>query len=236
MEMPKLILTLDGALLGEFPLQSRCTTIGRKATNDIQIDNLAVSGEHARVIVAGVESFLEDMGSTNGSMLNGIPVIKQVLSNGDVIGIGRYQLSYVGETATQGASASASHASFENTILIHPVAVPDAVHSSSPPEALLDRASAPPAEQHTPPPARLQLLNGPAKGKELSLSKTLTTLGKPGVQVAVITRRPHGYFITHVEGQDQPAVNGEPIGSQAHELHDHDVIEVAAVKMEFYLE
>ena len=81
----------------------------------------------------------------------------------------------------------------------------------------------------------IQVLNGPSAGKELILNKALTTLGKPGVQVAVITKRPQGYFITHVEGQSFPLVNGESVGAQAHALSDHDVLELAGVKMEFYL-
>ncbi len=235
MEMPKLILTLDGALLGEFPLEGRCTTIGRKASNDIQIDNLAVSGEHARVIVVGDESCLEDMGSTNGSMLNGLPVTRQVLQKGDVIGIGRYQLSYVTEASAKDASVPGAHANFENTILVHRMPSADAAHASALHELPAAAPANPADEEHLPPPARVQVLNGSATGKELFLSKTLTTLGKPGVQVAVITRRPHGYFITHVDGQDHPAINGVRIGAQSHELSDHDVIEVAGVKMEFYL-
>lgn len=227
--MPKLMLTLDGALLGEYPLEGRCTTIGRRPTNDIQIDNLAVSGEHARVIVVGDESFLEDLGSTNGSMLNGLPVTKHVLQHGDVIGIGRYQLNYVGEVAGKDA-VTAAQPQFENTIQVHPVpsAMPAAASEAQDAESAAD-------EDLALPPARVQVLNGPGTGKELQLSKTLTTLGKPGVQVAVITRRPHGYFITHVDGREHPVVNGAHIGAQAHELQDHDVIEVAGVKMEFYL-
>ena len=76
---------------------------------------------------------------------------------------------------------------------------------------------------------------GPGVGKELELTKNLTTLGKPGVQVAVITRRPQGYFITHVEGTVFPVVNGKTLDSQAHALNDHDVIELAGVKMEFFV-
>jgi hypothetical protein len=81
----------------------------------------------------------------------------------------------------------------------------------------------------------IQILSGPSAGKELPLSKPLTTLGKPGVQVAVIAKRPQGYFITHVEGATFPIVNGKQLDAQAHALHDHDVIELAGVKMEFYL-
>lgn len=231
MEMPKLMLTLDGALLGEYPLDGRCTTIGRRPTNDIQIDNLAVSGEHARVLTVGDESFLEDLGSTNGSMLNGLPVTKQMLQHGDVIGIGRYQLNYVSEVGASSMAGTA--ASFENTIQIRRVPSLEPAPAAAAAESATEGIVADEAAQL--PPARVQVLNGPGTGKELLLSKTLTTLGKPGMQVAVITRRPHGYFITHVEGLDHPAVNGASIGAQAHELNDHDVIEVAGVKMEFYL-
>ena len=68
----------------------------------------------------------------------------------------------------------------------------------------------------------------------MELVKPLTTLGKPGVQVAVITRRPQGFFITHVEGTNKPTVNGKAIELQAHALNDHDVIELAGVKVEFF--
>jgi hypothetical protein len=83
--------------------------------------------------------------------------------------------------------------------------------------------------------AAIQLLNGPNAGRELELTKTLTTLGKPGLQVAVIAKRPHGYFITHVEGAQFPVVNGKPLDAQAVPLSDHDVIEIAGIKMEFFL-
>ena len=80
----------------------------------------------------------------------------------------------------------------------------------------------------------MQILTGPNAGKELELVKNLTTLGKPGVQVAVLTRRPHGHFITHVEGANHPMVNGVTLGDHPHQLNDHDVIELAGIKMEFY--
>jgi len=214
--MSKLILSLDGALLGEYPLEKKYVTIGRRATNDIQIDNLAVSGDHARVITVGDESLLEDMDSTNGSTLNGRAIQKQSLQHGDVIGIGKYQLKFINESGTSPAPGD-----FENTILVQPSAHEETVDDMPREEGLM--------------PARVQVLNGPATGKELLLSKTLTTLGKSGVQVAVITRRPQGYFITHVEGERTPDVNGAAIGMQARQLNDHDVIELAGVKMESYL-
>jgi pSer/pThr/pTyr-binding forkhead associated (FHA) protein len=226
--MSKLILTLDGALLGEYPLEKKCLTIGRRATNDIHIDNLAVSGDHARVITVGDETQLEDLESTNGSVVNGKKVQKQTLRHGDVVAIGKYKLTYVNESAA--GNGGTKQVDFENTIMMQPSAEDEIADEASAAAQAEDAA-----EAGGLPPARVQVLNGPATGKEMQLSKTLTTLGKAGVQVAVITRRPQGYFITHVEGEYSPDVNGNPIGMQAYQLHDHDVIELAGVKMEFYL-
>jgi hypothetical protein len=81
---------------------------------------------------------------------------------------------------------------------------------------------------------RLTVLNGPIAGKELELTKALITLGKPGTQVAVISRRPQGYFLTHIESSGGfPVVNGAEIGAKAYQLKDGDMIELAAIKMEF---
>ena len=88
---------------------------------------------------------------------------------------------------------------------------------------------------HAPlPDAAIQVLSGAAAGRTLDLTKNLTTIGKPGLQVAVITKRPSGYFITHVEGGQYPVLNGRTLDAQAHPLADHDVIEIAGIKMEFF--
>ena len=152
---------------------------------------------------------------------------KQALRHGDVVAIGKHKLTYVNESAI--ANGGARQVDFENTIMMPPSA-----EETSVPETPVAQAEDA-AEAGDLPPARVQVLNGPATGKEMELTKTLTTLGKAGVQVAVITRRPQGYFITHVEGEHSPDINGNPIGMQAHLLHDHDVIELAGVKMEYYL-
>jgi hypothetical protein len=85
--------------------------------------------------------------------------------------------------------------------------------------------------------AKLQVLSGAFAGRELELTKALTTLGRPGVQVAAITRRAEGYYIVHVESgkeADFPLVNGQPIGDQARKLSDNDVVQLAGVKMGFF--
>jgi hypothetical protein len=102
----------------------------------------------------------------------------------------------------------------------------------APPPQAAAPAAAPAAAQVS---GAIQILTGANAGKELELTKNLTTLGKPGVQVAVITRRPHGYFITHVEGANFPVVNGATLDAHPRELKDHDVIELAGVKMEFFV-
>jgi pSer/pThr/pTyr-binding forkhead associated (FHA) protein len=248
--MAKLILSMDGLTLKEINLSKERTTIGRKPHNDIQIDNLAVSGEHAVIVTILQDSFLEDLGSTNGTVVNGQPVKKHFLQNNDIVELGKYKLKYVNEAPAGQAKA----ADFEKTMVLRPGAVRLAAASAAAPApaaaapaaagakgfgdtvvnqgATAAAAARPAAAQKA---AALQLLSGPNAGKELELTKPLTTLGKPGVQVAVITRRPQGFFITHVEGISFPVVNGKPIDAQAHALNDHDVIELAGVKMEFFL-
>ncbi len=255
--MAKLILSMDGLVLKEIPLTKERTTIGRKPHNDIQIDNLAVSGEHAVIVTILNDSFLEDLGSTNGTVVNGNAIKKHFLQNNDVVELGKYKLKFVGEAAP---AASGEKADFEKTMVLRPSAMKAAAAvaqraaavqasgASASAAGIADKdaksaahaaapASAPAAAAPKPaqPLGAIQLLSGGNAGKELELNKPLTTLGKPGVQVAVLTRRPQGYFITHVEGANRPMVNGQQIGPAPTALKDHDVIELAGVKMEFFL-
>lgn len=218
--MPRLILSMDGLVLKEMVLEKERTTIGRKPHNDIQIDNLAISGDHAAIVTILNDAFLEDMNSTNGTYVNGQPVKKHVLQSNDVIELGKYRLKYI---ADSGAAAAADQ----------DVSFAQAIETNSGRQAT-------PAPDVAPPPQQsgavgmIQILSGTHAGRTLELSKSLTTLGKPGTQVAVITRRPHGYFITHVEGTVFPVVNGRALDAQAHRLNDNDIIEIAGVKMEFF--
>ncbi|MCK5363422.1 MAG: FHA domain-containing protein [Gammaproteobacteria bacterium] len=225
-----LVLTLNQSVLGEFSLEKERLLIGRKPENDIQVDNLAVSGQHAAIITILNDSFLEDLDSTNGTFVNGKLVKKHALKHGDVITIGKHELKYVNDEATT------DDQDFEKTMIIRPgmashaAAAAKAEETAPPPPAGVGSQVA--AEDM--PLGKIQVLSGPGAGKELELKKALITLGRPGVQVAVITRRPQGYFITHVEGK-HPLVNGDSIGAQAHALKDHDVVELAGVKMEFFV-
>lgn len=259
--MAKLILSVDGTVLREISLTKERTTVGRKPHNDIQVDNLAVSGEHAAIITILNDSFIEDLNSTNGTLVNGKPIKKHFLQNNDVIEIGKHKLKYFNDTPVQTAAAD-----FERTMIIRkpaPAAAaptppppppaggavssdtltnlrPLAPSAPPPPTAAPTAPTAPaPAAPAAPAPgavreAAIQVLSGAAAGRTLDLTKNLTTIGKPGVQVAVITRRPNGFFITHVEGTSFPTINGVALGAQAQQLNDHDLIEIAGVKMEFF--
>jgi len=269
--MAKLILSVDGQVLKEYTLSKERTLIGRKPHNDIQIDNLAVSGEHAAIITILNDSFIEDLGSTNGTMVNGKPIKKHFLQNNDVVEIGKHRLKYFNDAPT-----AATAADFEKTMIIRnpakagPTPAPDkamgdthtnlkafagdAAKAGGAPAASGPTTTTPPGPKptDTSPPAAapaavggaapagvgreaaIQVLSGAAAGRTLDLTKNLTTVGKPGLQVAVITKRPNGYFITHVEGATYPTLNGASLGAQAHPLGDHDLIEIAGVKMEFF--
>ena len=222
-----LILSLNSSVLGEFPLNKERITLGRKPENDIQVDNLAVSGQHAAIITILSDSFLEDLDSTNGTFVNGKLVKKHALKNGDIISIGKHELKYVNDEAS-------SEEDFEKTMVIRPGMASHAAAAAKADTAAPTDKPFEAAVEGELPLGKIQVLSGPGAGKELELRKALITLGRPGVQVAVITRRPQGYFITHVEGS-QPIVNGQSIGAQAHSLQDHDVIELAGVKMEFFV-
>jgi pSer/pThr/pTyr-binding forkhead associated (FHA) protein len=241
----KLILSMDGEVLKEYVLNKERTMIGRKPHNDIVIDNLAISSEHAAIITILNDSFLEDLDSTNGLTVNGAVTKKHFLQNNDLIEIGKYKLKYLNDQPVQAIPED-----FEKTMVLNrPVKTSPAPASADTGDltrtqintsgevtgkfvapAAAKPAAAPQAQQA----AAVQILNGPNAGRELELVKSLTTLGKPGVQVAVLARRPHGFFITHVEGDKFPLVNSESIGEQPHQLKDHDIVELAGVKMEFY--
>ena len=233
--MARLVLSLDGQVLAEYNMSKERYTVGRLPDNDIRIDNAAVSGHHALVINILNDSFLEDLNSTNGTYVNGKLIKKHALQHGDVITVGHHALRFVDGEADEPQDE------FEKTMVIGPRAaarlqIPAAATAPPPPmpaPAAAQQGFAPPP---APKKAKLQVLSGQFAGRELELVKTLTTLGRPGVQVAAITRRADGYYIVNVESPDGnlPQVNGVPIGPQARKLHDNDVLQLAGVKMGFF--
>jgi pSer/pThr/pTyr-binding forkhead associated (FHA) protein len=264
--MARLILSLDGQTLAEYNMTKERYTVGRLPDNDIRIDNAAVSGHHSLLINILNDSFLEDLNSTNGTYVNGKLIKKHALQHGDVITVGHHQLRYVDDQAQQAPEdefektmviqpsgqmekqvAQAARAAEAAATAAAATAAP--VHASprpAPSDAPKPRRPFSPTktqdvdESAVPalPLAKLQVLSGTFAGRELELVKALTTLGRPGVQVAAITRRAEGYYIVHVESgktEGYPLVNGMAIGAQARKLQDNDVIQLAGVKMGFFL-
>ena len=204
--MPKMIVSIDGVVIKEVQLTKDRTTLGRRPYNDIVIDNLAVSGEHAVMQMSGAEVFLEDLNSTNGTYVNGKAIKKQQLQGGDTVEIGKYKIKFVHDGAAD---------QHEKTTVINSGAV---VGGAEP--AMVGNAA-------------IRVMSGAASGREVPLVKVVTTIGKPGVAVAAITRRPHGYVVALVEGAIKPTINGTALTTEAVNLHNGDLIELAGTQMQF---
>jgi hypothetical protein len=214
--MGKLVVSLDGVVIKEVQITKDKTTLGRRPYNDIVIDNLAVSGEHAVLQMTGSDVFIEDLNSTNGTYINGKAIKKQLLVHNDTVEIGKYKIKYLVE----------DNQDYEKTMILQPGATAPKVGA-----AAFGAASGLGASASKP--ASVKVLNGAAAGREVALSKVVTTVGKPGVQVASITKRPSGYVFAHVEGAARPSVNGVPLAGESIPLKNGDVIELAGTQMQF---
>ncbi|MBV8125754.1 MAG: FHA domain-containing protein [Paucibacter sp.] len=225
--MGKLVVSLDGVVIKEVQLTKDKTTLGRRPYNDIVIDNLAVSGEHAVLQMVGADVFIEDLNSTNGTYINGKAIKKQLLVNNDIVEVGKYKIKYLVEDA----------ADYEKTMILKPgtspLAAAAAAAAGTPSGFGLPSAFGGLAPAASTLPASIKVLTGAAAGREVSLTKVVTTVGKPGVQVASITKRPSGYVFAHVEGTARPMVNGVPLTGESVGLKNGDLIELAGTQMQF---
>ncbi|MDP2326422.1 MAG: FHA domain-containing protein [Gammaproteobacteria bacterium] len=238
--MARLILSLDGQILAEFNMSKERYTVGRLQDNDIRIDNPTVSGHHSLVINILNDSFLEDLNSTNGTYVNGRLIKKHALQNGDVVTVGRHQLRFMDGSVDE-------EDEFASTMVIERQAGgAEALAKAAALSAAMNSNGATPqtaqpagAASSTKPlsVAKVQVLNGSFAGREITLNKALTTLGRPGTQVVAITRRADGYHVVQVENtsENQPKLNGQVLGPQARKLTDNDVIEIIGIKMGFFL-
>lgn len=202
--MAKIILSKGDTVLREVVLATERVTIGRRPDNDIVIDDLAISGEHAVIVTLNNDSFLEDLNSTNGTQVNGQPVRKHFLQDEDVIRLAQFRIRYI-----VGDCSNLAENGYEGC-------------------AGATRPDLAPVN------ASLKVLNGPNAGKEISLAKALTTLGRPGIQVAVVTRAGTGYLLASVEGEAS-ILNGCPIGAGSHPLSEGDVIELSGTRLQVNL-
>lgn len=215
--MPKMIISIDGVVIKEAQLTKDRTSLGRRPYNDIVIDNLAVSGEHAVLHVGPDGVFIEDLSSTNGTYVNGKAIKRHPLQNNDTIEIGKYKIRFVAEAPMN---------SQDKTVMIRPGAAAVGVAPPAP-------AAAPVAVPAEGPRAIIKVTSGAAAGREVPLVKVVTTIGKPGVAVAAITRRPQGFVLAHVDGDRHPLLNGEPVTTEPVPLRNGDALELAGTQMQF---
>jgi len=216
--MGKLVVSLDGVVIKEVQITKDKTTLGRRPYNDMVIDNLAVSGEHAVLQMVGADVFIEDLNSTNGTYINGKAIKKQLLAHNDTVEIGKYKIKYLTDEP----------ADYEKTQVVRPGSGTPAFGPTQPPSSGFGALGVGNTGA-----ASIKVLSGAASGREVALTKVVTTVGKPGVQVASITRRPTGYAFAHVEGAQRPSVNGVPLAGDSVPLRNGDVIELAGTQMQF---
>lgn len=220
--MPKMIVSIDGVVIKEVQLTKDRTSLGRRPYNDIVIDNLAVSGEHAVLLLEGSQVYLEDLNSTNGTYVNGKAVKKQLLQNNDTIEIGKYKIRYQGDAVGGG---------FEKTMVFRPGGTAAA---AAPQMAVPQAGTEHHAEAHAPgAPSFIRVLTGAAAGRDVPLVKVVTTIGKPGVAVAAITKRQQGYVVAHVSGVESTKLNGAPLGQDPVPLQNGDHLELAGIQLQF---
>lgn len=216
----KLILTLDGAILKEYPINQESISIGRSRGNDIQINDKTISGRHALINTLGGETFVEDLGSTNGTLVDGKHISKILLMHGDVIQTGMHQLTYFSEEKAEYEPTMFIKAELSETQTINTGELPEHIAKGIPL-------------------AGAKILNGPSANTVMEMRKPFNTIGYKGISLAVIARGNTRYTISALKSvkskrsSDAPLINGEPIGSLAQELKEHDVIEIAGFQMEF---
>lgn len=201
--MAKVVVTLNEQIEQEVALLKSRLTVGRRPNNDLVLDHLTVSGQHAAIDSAPNGVFILDLGSTNGTLVNSQPITKHLLQNDDVIEIGKYKLKFLIDPVTAFTSSAPK------------VVTPEVKKSAVAIEA------------------KVKILNGSNAGRELTLSKPVTRLGSPGILVVTITREAQHFSIAHVEGKAFPKVNDVAMDAKSLQLKHGDVIDLSGTKMEF---
>lgn len=211
--MPKITIRLDGDLIREVSLTKKRTTLGRRPYNDVVLEHLAVSGRHACLIQEDQQVTIEDLDSTNGTYVNGRAVKKQVLHESDTIEIGHFKIIFSAESSAVGEVCDSQQAP---------------PNDPNWPQAFHGMAEPPPAVQ-----ARIKVVSGPAAGREMPLTKSVTTFGKPGVAVAAITRREENYYVHHLDGTQLSLLNGTSVGQEPVLLRPGDQISLSGTVLQF---
>lgn len=224
--MAKLLVSIDGVIVKEVLLTKARSSLGRRPYNDIVLDHRAVSGEHAMITLSGDSAAVQDLGSTNGTFVNGRPIRKQALEHDDLIEIGRYRLQFLSEHSASGPASLIPESVFP---------VSESADSETPLSFIsgLDSDFPVDAGDIEPRHPRLRVLSGSIAGREIRLTKPVTTLGKRGVSVAAIKRGPHGFELSHVDGAQAPAVNGVSAADGPIALQNRDQITIGNARIEY---
>ena len=230
--MAKLIVKFNNEVVDHIEIKQGDMKIGRRPGCDIFLDNLAISGEHANIFTIGEDSFIQDLGSTNGTFINNKKITKHHLRNGDAVVIGKHTLIYL--TEQQGAKPT----DFAKTVIINPAAIREAVAAeprapSPTPAATASNPAAPKAELQ----GALVILSGANSGRRIELTKTVTNLGKTGKRAGAITRTDDAYVLVPGAegGGETPKLNGRSISPEGASLKSGDVIEVSGTRLQFVL-
>jgi pSer/pThr/pTyr-binding forkhead associated (FHA) protein len=216
----KLIMTLDGAIIREYPVNKDSISIGRRHGNDIQVNDMTISGRHALLTNIGNDTFIEDLRTTNGTLVNGNYINKLLLMHGDIIQIGSHQFTYFSEENVEYEPTMFIKAEMDETRMID---------SNNP---LSDDLKGMPL-------GAAKLLNGPCANVVMEMRKPHNTIGFKGKKLAMIARNIDGYSISVYQDKKGVSndfvllINGAPITVDSVKLIEHDIIEIAGFQMEF---
>lgn len=229
--MAKLVLSSGGNILHQYFIDEAPVGIGRDAANTVHIDHPTVSRQHARIVAVGEDHIIEDLGGSNGTFVNGSRIDRRILQHRDIVECGAYQLRYLN-------TRLAAEVELDRTMLIS--ALPGAAASAGAAAAVDELAASQPIPARRPakvrfPSATVRRLSGPGAGQRVALERVVATFGRAGQQVVVITRRPHGFFLSPVEGADTVRIGGRSVSAFPHPLQDGDEIEVDGQFLEFTL-
>jgi FHA domain len=219
--MAKLVASRAGAALGSWFIERERVVIGRAEGAGIRLEDQAVSKQHAAIEMSGNDHILQDLGSANGTFVNGTRVTRHLMRHGDVVEILDFQLRYVDHKSVVGNEG-------ERTMIFHAADAGPGPAPGGPALAAEARA----LELKFP--EGMLRAAGQSGGREIRLDHALTALGRRGEEYAAIFRRPEGYFIARVEGKP-PRVNGKPIAYDWQPLAAGDVVQVGIEKLEFSL-
>ncbi len=237
--MAKLILKFKDATLEEIPITKPTITIGRVGKNDIKIENLAVSRQHAKIIQDGARYIIEDLNSLNGTFINEKRVVKCILRNKDEILVGKHTLVFIDEEEKPTEKRKDIDISLaEKTVILDTKKQRELISQPKGEKPIVEER---PSELK----GGVSIISGGVGQEDIKLTKRLTIGGKGesvdiklrgffvGKISFIISKRPNGFFIAHSGGRRIPKVNGVEVEGKR-ELKDKDIIDIGSTRMQFY--